>query len=660
MENKKLKELSFIPLSLGMIQPIGWILKQLQIQANGLSGYLDEFWPPIKNSKWLGGETKHKSDDICDETVPYWLDGLVPLAYLLRNKSLINKVEKAMDYIIEHQQKDGWLGPGVNKTNNITGIFITNFDNRDIWPVFPLFKAMIQYYEVSNDERVINTMKKWCKKLDEYIDWNSLRSFNKFRWQDLLISLFWLFEKTGDDWILNLARRVDLHGYKWLKYFLNFPYKEKYVDQKKFCSGWALDRHVVNHAMAIKVPGIIHRLYPSLVNNDFAKNLIMTLDKYHGQATGIFSGDECLAGRMPSQGTELCAVVEYMYSLEVLIYIFGDPFYGDRLEKIAYNALPATFSPDMWTHQYIQQANQVICCETGDIRNPDNRVYTTNSPRANLFGLEPNFLCCTANMHQGWPKFITHSWMKTHDGGYAAVALAPTRVEDKIGNTNVKIELITDYPFCEELNFIVTTDQPIEFPFTFRVPKWAYKPTVEIDGKITNLNSGSYHSIKRLWSDTTQIKVKLPMNIITERRYNNSISLSRGPLIYSLKIEEEWKKILPLKEKINDEVSKKYLDSEIYPLTDWNYALDIDDKDLAKSIELKIKKINDMPFSPDGAPIEIKVKGRKIPEWKIDKNAAAAPPKSPISSNEPLDELTLIPYGSSNLRVTEFPVLRKS
>ena len=100
--------------------------------------------------------------------------------------------------------------------------------------------------------------------------------------------------------------------------------------------------------------------------------------------------------------------------------VFGEPAFGDRLERVAFNALPATFTPDMWAHQYDQQVNQVQCTI-----NPDH-MWTTNGPESNLYGLEPNYGCCTSNMHQGWPKFCAHLWMKTPGEGIAAVAYAPS------------------------------------------------------------------------------------------------------------------------------------------------------------------------------------------------------------------------------------------
>ena len=178
----------------------------------------------------------------------------------------------------------------------------------------------------------------------------------------------------------------------------------------------------------------------------------------------MFSADEHYAGRDPSQGTELCAVVEAMFSLETDISILGDPALGDRLERIAYNALPGTMTDDAWAHQYDQQANQVIVSVA-------NRRWSTNGPESNLFGLEPNFGCCTANLHQGWPKFAAHLWMGTQDRGLAAVAYGPSEVSTLVADgVPVTITETTEYPFRETVRVAVKVLQPVNFPLLLRIP----------------------------------------------------------------------------------------------------------------------------------------------------------------------------------------------
>jgi hypothetical protein len=201
-----------------------------------------------------------------------------------------------------------------------------------------------------------------------------------------------LYDRTGEEWLLRLADQFNEQGYDWIEHFRDLPHKEK-------VTRWEHESHVVNNAMGLKTAAIWYRHSRNPEHRKGVLDAIRVLDQYHGQAAGVFSGDECFSGLMPSQGTETCAVVEYLFSLETALSILGDVTIGDRLELIAFNALPAPFKPDMWARQYVQQANQPIAKVSSD------KIYTTNGAEANLFGLETNYGCCTANMHQGWPKF---------------------------------------------------------------------------------------------------------------------------------------------------------------------------------------------------------------------------------------------------------------
>jgi len=624
MSNNALLPLALEPLPLGSIHPEGWLEQQLRIQANGLSGHLDEFWADIKDSGWIGGKAEGW------ERVPYWLDGVVPLAYGLNDEQLKQKAVRFIDYALRHQQEDGWLGP--NQSTSASG----TYKPRDPWPVFVMLKVFTQYEEATHDPRVIPAMQKFLRALDKQMSERPLFEWNKFRWQDLALCIYWLYDRTQESWLLDLAAKAHAQGYDWIQHLQELPYKERVPK-------WMFESHVVNNAMAVKTPGVWYRQSQREADRETALKGIQQLDRYHGQFTGIFTGDECFAGKMPSQGTELCAVVEYLFSLEMLLAALGEPAFADRLERIAYNALPAPFSPDMWAHQYVQQANQAVC------KVSEERVYATNGPEANLFGLEPNYGCCTANLHQGWPKFAAHLWMKTPDNGLAAVAYAPCTVKTTVNDVNVTVSVKTDYPFNENILCTVTTDKVAVFPLRLHVPGWTKDASLQMNQETPQpLAAGSFHTVQRTWEGRTTLALRFPMQVRVERRFNNAAAVERGPLVYSLKIGEGWKYLRG---------EKPHADWEVHPTTPWNYALSISEGNPSESFTFEQSAVGLNPFSPEGAPVCLKAKARQVPEWKLERNAAAPPPQSPVKSEQPVEDITFIPYGAAKLRITEFPVL---
>ena len=615
-------------LPLGSIVPEGWLRRQLQVQANGLTGHLEEFWPDLgMNSAWLGGSGEGW------ERGPYYLDGLIPLAYLLHDDTLKARAQRWIDWALDHQQENGWLGP-IHDTHD------TGRRSYDAWPVFVMLKALTQYADATDDQRVVPAVTRFLAFLRDHLDDYPLFSWGQFRWAELALTIVWLSNRAGEGWLLDLARRIHDQGYNWTDHFSHFRYPERTRDE------FGLATHVVNNAMGIKTPGIW-----SLFSQDAADRLAVCealdhLDRYHGQVTGVFSGDEHLAGREPTQGMELCAVVEMMFSLEQLLPSFADPTIADRLERIAYNALPATFSPDMWAHQYDQQVNQVLCSVA-------RRHWTNNHDDSNIFGLEPNFGCCTANMHQGWPKLATSLWMATHDGGVAAAVYAPCRVIVRIDGQDVTIIEETDYPFSEVVRITIACKGSVTFPLLLRIPSWCQSATIELaDGATLIPRAGAFHRLERLWNTGEVVTLRLPMAVRAVARPHGAIALERGPLVYSLKIGEEWRMIGG---------EPPHGDWEVWPTTPWNYGLAIDAEHPEVSVVVEssvpVRELDQTLFAPNNAPIHLRVPARRLPQWTMEQHSAGPVPDGPVESDAPLETITLIPYGCTNLRITEFPVV---
>jgi uncharacterized protein len=616
---------AFYPLPLTTVKPRGWLRDQLRIQSEGITGHLDEFWPDVgKNSAWLGGTGEGW------ERGPYYLDGLVPLAYLLDDPRLIAKVKPWVEWTLTHQRPDGGIGPA---------------KNRDWWPIMIMLKALTQYHEATGDARVIPVMEKYFAYQSSELAANPLQSWAIYRWQDELASILWLYNRNGDPKLLDLARQLQSKGFDWRKWFEPFQFAGRVPRERA-----KLDTHGVNNAMGLKTAALW-----SLVSRDggdraATANMIAALDKFEGLPNGMFSADEHYAGRNPSQGIELCAVVETLFSLAIDASVLGDAWIGDRMEKIAYNPLPGGQTADQWGHQYDQQPNQVMCSLA-------RRDWTTNGPESNVFGLEPNFGCCTANLHQGWPKFAASLWMASADGGLAVIAYAPSQVHTKINGADVVVEETTGYPFRDRISLAVTTGAKVRFPLHLRVPAWANEASITVNGmKIEGVRGGAYSRIEREWRTGDRVEITLPMKVRAVRGFNESVSVERGPLVFSLRIGESWSRL---------KQTGPVTDWEVFPASPWNYGLHIDAANPAAAFEVKEAPIMRQPFLSANPPVVLTAKARRLAQWMIVNDSAAPPPVSPVvmkvsedPAARPKDySVTLIPYGAARLRITSFPVL---
>jgi len=627
---------AYLSLPFGAIRPKDWLLQELVSMKNGMCGHLDELYPSVlgKRNGWLGGD-----GDVW-ERGPYWLDGLAPLAFILDDAELKAKLQPWIEWSIAKQQPAGYFGPVPPEKEPAPEPGLQRDRARDWWPKMVMLKVFQQYYLGTGDQRVIRLMLRYARyqlktlpvtPLGHYSWWGAQRG------GDNLLIVYWLYNLTGEKFLLDLAELIHHQVFDWTGTFLD---SDELSQTYRF--------HGVNLAQGIKEPVIYFQQHPEDRYIHAVKNALRDIRMYQGQAQGMYGADEMTRGNDPVQGSERCSAVEMMYSLENMISITGDVGMMDQLEKIAYNALPAQISPDYTSRQYYQEANQVMITR-------HQRNFVTSYDGTDLcFGVLTGFPCCTTNMHQGWPKFIQNMWFATEDKGLAALLYGPSEVTARVADGDeVTITEETQYPFAGKMSFTMKTGKEVEFPLHLRIPAWCDSATIRVNGQVEKVAKGNQViRISRRWRDHDKVELFLPIQNRLSRWFNNSVAVERGPLVYGLRIGEQWKEIK------NDDHYGNFM--EVHPTTTWNYGLSEDAVLNPESIEVKTKEFSGNPWTLENAPVELKVKGKLIPEWTLYNETAGPLPYSPIEylKKETPVTLTLVPYGCTKLRISEFPVVK--
>ncbi len=619
-------------LPLGSVHAKNWLKHQLELQRDGLTGHAEQLYTDIGESDWLTGG--NRGGKHAGERGPYYAKGLIALAYALDDQGLKDKAQRWVDQILKSQRENGDFGP----------------EKLSWWPNMIVIHFMRDYYEATGDKRVPDFLQRYFRFQLETLPSHSLVSHSRWakaRGGDNLEIVLWLYNRTGEPWLLELATLIIRQTNEWHKYYANGTGDNIYP------------QHIVNLMQGLKTPPLMYLVTGDPEHRAGFTNAMKPegwLMERCGRIDGMFSGTEPITDRSSTEGTELCAIVEGILSSTVAIKVLGDAAIGDRLEVIAYNALPADLTPDITGMRYYILPNQPKCT--------NERLGFTfqgQNTKAICPSFYSGFGCCPSNFHYGWPKFVHNMWMATHDHGLAAATYGPNTVTATVGSKGqeVTIDQATDYPFRTESTLTITTAQPVAFPLELRIPGWCAKPTVRVNGKQREgVEPGTFHRIEREWKSGDVVQLQFPMTPTTSRWINDSVSITRGPLVFSLLIEEDWKII----ESVLD---GRFHTHEIRPASAWNYALILNDQGQPAIETIVSDSMPAQPFKAAEAPVRLKVKAARTTEggWGTFRDdfpaRAVEPPAGPVTVSEEPEDVVLVPYGSTEIRITHFPWAKK-
>ncbi|MBS1544922.1 MAG: glycoside hydrolase family 127 protein [Bacteroidetes bacterium] len=630
-----------VKLPVGAVKPGGWLLKNIELQREGLAGHLGEIsaWLTKKNNAWLSKDGKGEWGW---EEMPYWLKGYANIGYMLNDQKVIDEAMVWINGTLNSQRDNGDFGPFVIRKT--TG-------KRDLWAQMLMLFVLQSYYEYSHDQRVITHMTK-------YFQWQLSIPENDFltdywensRGGDNLYSVYWLYNITKDRWLLDLANKIHRNTANWK------------------LKGWLPNWHNVNIAQCFREPATYYQqsgdptdLQASYDNQNFIREVF-------GQVPGgMFGGDEnCRKGyNDPRQAIETCGMVEQMTSDEIMLRITGHGYWAENCEDVAFNTFPAAFMPDQRSLRYLVAPNMV----TSDSKNHNPGI---DNPGPYLMMNPFSSRCCQHNHTGGWVYYAENLWMATPDNGVAAIFYSDSETKAKVGDgTEVIIKEETHYPFDENIHMRLKLSKPTTFPLYLRIPSWADRPEIKVNDQSLAFEpqGGVFIKIANEWHEGDRIDVKLPMKVKvrTWDKNKNSVSINYGPLTFSLKIDEKY---IKFDSKATAQYDSKWQENtdpskwpsyEIQPGSAWNYALvQVPECDKQFTVTKKPWPADNYPFTVAAVPLEIKAKAKKVPAWTIDQYGLCGElPNSPVNTQEAEESVTLVPMGAARLRISAFPVTNK-
>ncbi len=626
---------SLIKLPNGSIIPGGWLMRQLELQRDGLNGHLGEIsaWLQKDDNAWLKSGGKWGWEE-----VPYWLRGYASLSYIMKdatgNEDMFKEAKYWIEAILDSQREDGNFGPAYK-------------GKQDFWPNMIALWILQDYYEYTGDSRVIPFMTKYAHYQLSVKDEDFLSSYwENSRGGDNLWSVVWLYNRTKDPELLKLGEKVHRNTANWTR-ATELP-------------NW----HNVNVAQCFREPATWYLFNGDEKMRRASYNVQSLVRRAYGQVPGgMFGSDEnCRIGFFdPRQGTETCGFAEQMSSDEIMLQITGDPYWAENCEDVAFNSYPAAFMPDYKSLRYITCPNHVLS---------DSENHSPGIQNGGPFlAMNPfSSRCCQHNHGFAWPYYAEHLVFATPDNGLAAVLYSSSMTKARVGDgTQIILEQTTNYPFEESVEFSVRTLKSVDFPLYLRIPSWTKSAAVYVNGKRvkSKLDGKGYVCISRKWDNGDTVKLDLPMEITyrTWQVNKNSVSVNYGPLTLSLKIAERYEKKDSKETAISDSKWQPNADPsvwpsyEIYPDSDWNYALVINSP-------IKVKKSDwpkdNNPFTLATVPLTFTAKGRKVPSWTLDEyKLCGVLPYECDPRSEVVEDITLVPMGAARLRISAFPTAEK-
>ena len=655
------------------IRATGWLREYLKTQAAGMTGNLDRVGEPFSGKYWdeddqavlketyrfLGGLNSANDSWVPFEQTGYWIDGMVRTGHLIDDETLLEKAKPRVYNPVKYIDEEGFIGPQYLK-------------NGTVWAHAVFFRALIAEYTATKDERILEAMKRHLLRVPLKNIYHSYRDGRIINVRNIcnVEAALWVYGETGDRRFLNMAEES-------YKVFNRIFYEDRGVILSSKMRGVTVRgmladskadmNHGVTYCEVCKIAAILHMYTGKDHYKQAAVNAFDKMVRDNMIVDGVPSSTEYLNGNRDSWAShETCVVADFTWAVGYLFMITGDSKYGDWIENAVFNGGIASVDDDFTSNQYFSCPNQVLA----DDHSNHAKFYRGLAWMS--YAPSEIMACCTGNVNRFMPNFVCRSWMKA-DNTICAFLYGPSTLTTELGGKMVSIEEQTNYPFENTVKFIFHTTSRGKYTFKARIPQWATKYHVTLNGKTVHVSDDKgFFAIERAFKDGDVIEVSFEDEIIFIPNAGG-ISVKKGALLYALALNENT----VMEAEPRGLGDPDYPHYSLYTDSKWNYG--IAPEEAHRATYCPATSIDATPWKSSAKKPVI-----RVPAWEIDwklletdsvlqklnprKSAKRVALKATFTPLVPLNgtvatgaatELELVPYCTTRLRIAIFPVVHE-
>lgn len=642
-------------LPLGSVTAGGWLREQLTRNKQGIGGHLDELEPnmiatpyttKVTEPRW--GEDR-KAGWGAEISGNYWT-GLVELAFTLDDDELKAKAERWVNEVLSYQKPDGYLGT-YTESDNL-------YDDYNAWGSHCGMSALLSYYEATGRLDVLDAVHRCFLWFCEH--WAGDKK-TRYGGVSITESMMRCYHHTGDRRLLQFCEDY----YAFLRDNDLFDLSLEAMNSadlhynSNHGSGYA--NHIGQPAEVFTGNGDERYLNASL--NAYAKSRSRMVHV----TGGITCESEYLAPLGPHVETEYCGFSMYLKSLAELGRITGQTTYHDDIERVAFNGAQGARKKDEKAIAYLTSPNQAYATADSSYADHIHQVYAPCVPVS----------CCPVMSVRLLPEFImsmvhTEANAQPGAGNLYFSSYAPAQV--RYGN--LRIDVVTDYPFGDIVRLVLSLDQPSGRTFFLRIPGWCADATLEVNGKRqpVECRPESYVALDRRWENGDEIVLRLPrkvrVSMLNDRDRSRlyPLAFEYGALVFALPIPERWqawqgRPYTPLPEGWHwYNVTPSFTESSLDVYDNMGmrkylipYNIAVDERIQPEDIEVIAGEVRGYPW--ENPPLKLRLNAFKAPYSYPPYPSKTFEPYCQDGKAYVTDDLSveLIPYGCTNLRITYIP-----